>query len=513
MKVMRSSDFQPAKKITYQEICEYMKHLGMVDSLMSTQRLSTLMSNQAWVNLNLKFDFRVAPPVEGKILLSRDFISFFAKHLVLLANGKGSYNDADIVKFIYDYNNVETDLDSLKPENPDSWIWVLRATNHQWFYLRLPSSIIGRYHYIFSKLFSAKDFKEKVDAVLGIDVFDLTKIGFCIMANYCFREDGNYADSFLMSSYINTTIEELKPLLSEENLLTFMGHFSTDRKGFQEKSKEYELDDPKLKRYEFNLLRRYPVIKTDSKEENKKYIIPSLQDFIYAFSEGLYYLILDTFTEASDKNTLFQKMGSVFESYIGDFLRYYEIPEALEATLLDEQTYNTPAGEVKSADWIIHSDNTIYQIECKKRKPSNYARAGVAGEDGSGVDELLTDIAQQLDKLVTKKEHIENNLVQNVAYNNQNFVNILVYLDEMFSIGSYGFDTIKEKMTKEVPPNTYVLGSYEFELACQHMRNSGKNLKDSIDDVRTNNLEEIFHIDFLSDEYDKFHESLGVRPR
>lgn len=510
---MKSSDFSPIRKITYEEITGYMKELGFVDSLMSIQRLSTLMANQAWVNINLKFDFKVAPPIDGSILLSRDFVSFFGKHLILFAEGKDGYNDADLVKFVYDYNNMETDLDILDPKDPNAWIWVLRATNHQWSYIRLPEAVIGRYYYLFSKVFSDENFKEKVDTTLGINVLDLARIGFCISANYCFRKDGNYADSFLISSYTNTTIEELRPLLSEENILIFMNHFAIDRGSFKDKSKEFELDKHELKKYEFNLLKRYPVIKTESDKENEKFIIPSLQDFIYGFSEGLYYLLIDTLTEKSDKNELFQKFGSAFEEYVGDLLEYYEIPSTLSAVLLPEQTYTTASGEVKSADWLLYSDDVIYQIECKKRKPDNLARAGIAGEDSGGIDELITDIAGQLDKFTTKKAHIENNLISPISYNGQEFINILVYLDEMFSIGSYGFGAIKEKMSTEVLENTYVLGSYEFELACQHMRNSGKTLRDSIIDVRNNNMEEIFHIDFLSDEYKKFHEDMGVKRR
>lgn len=510
---MKSSSFPPARKVTYKEITKYIKRLGFTDSLMSMQKLSAFMSNQVWVNVNLKFDFRVAPPIEGSILLSRDFISFFAKQVILFTGGNNSYNDTDLVKFIYDYNNMETDLDDLDPKNPDSWIWVLRATNHQWFYGRLPESIIGRYYYLFSKVFSDDKFREKIKTILGIDIFDLSKIGFCIMANYCFRKDGKYADSFLIDSYTSTTITELRSLLSEKNILIFMNHFAIDRKGFKKKAKEFALKDSRLKKYEFNPLKRYPVIKTESEEKNKQFIIPSLQDFIYAFSEGIYYLLLDELNDDSDKQELLQKFGVAFEDYIGDLLKYYDIPASMKATLLDEQTYPTPKGDVKTADWILVNDDFIYQIECKKRKPDNYARAGVEKDGGRGIDELLTDIAGQLDKLVMKKEHIMNSLVPSITYTNQKFVNILVYLDEMFSIGNYGLKTIKEKMSKEFPEDTYVLGSYEFELMCQHIKNKGKSIKESIDDVRADNLEDIFHIDFLSNEYKKFHEDMGVKER
>ena len=51
----------------------------------------------------------------------------------------------------------------------------------------------------------------------------------------------------------------------------------------------------------------------------------------------------------------------------------------------------------------------------------------------------------------------------------------------------------------------------EFELMCQHLKNTGKSIKESVDDVRADNLEDIFHIDFLSDEYKKFSKYLGVK--
>ena len=356
-------------------------------------------------------------------------------------------------------------------------------------------------------------FREKIRIILGIDVFDLAKIGFCIIANYAIRENGKHADSFLMSSYTNTTVEELRTLLSEDNILDFMSHFAIDRKGFKKKSQQYALKDAHLKKYEFNALRRFPVIKTEENEGNKQYIIPSLQDFVYAFSEGLYYLLLDTLNDASEKQELFHKLGSAFEDYVGDLINFYKIPTRTNSTLLRENSYTTSLGEMKTADWILVSGEIICQVECKKRKPDNYARAGVEGSDGGGLDDLLTDIANQLDKLVTKQEHIKKGMVSSVAYSGQKFINVLVYLDEMFSVGNYGLNAICEKMTKEISENTYILGSYEFELMCQHFKNTGKPLHDCIDDVRTNNLEKIFHIDFLSEEYKKFTSSLGVKAR
>ena len=111
--------------------------------------------------------------------------------------------------------------------------------------------------------------------------------------------------------------------------------------------------------------------------------------------------------------------------------------------------------EWKSADWILKSDDFIFQIECKKRKIDNYSKAGIQNSDGTGIDNLLGDIAKEVDKITKKEKHLKENKVDGINYEKQKVVNIIVFLDEMFAINKYARDKIKEKM-KEKSDNFYI---------------------------------------------------------
>lgn len=251
MEIKTSSTLPFTGKITFQDFQKKVQIFDFIYTLMSLQKLSAFMSNQVWVNINLEFEFHVGPRVKHQILLSKDFVSFLAKQVVLFCSESDrKFNDLDLANLIYQYGNLETDLGHTKPTSQDGWIWVLRATNHQWFYLRLPSLIIGRYLHLFTKVFKDKaNLKIEIDNVLGIEFFDLLKIGTCIYSNYCIRVDGKFATSFEISCFTNTTIEELKPLLTRDNIQKFLSIFSIDQESFKAENKKYEIADYLLKKF------------------------------------------------------------------------------------------------------------------------------------------------------------------------------------------------------------------------------------------------------------------------
>lgn len=511
IKIQTSSDIEFSRNFTVDDFNAIVKNFDSIGSLMSLQKLGALMSNQIAVNANIEFEFYSSPKIKLKAgTLTRDFVSFVAKQVLLNCEKKDvQYNDVDLFNLIYLYGNLEIDLHKIKTDGETKekgWLWVIRSTNHQWYYLRVHSSIIARYFWIFSKIFERNnELGAKLDQVLGIEIFKAMKIGTCIYANFCPREDGKFATSFLMDSYTNTTIESLKPLLAKENILKFFDVFSITSEQFREEYKKYELTEATLKKYEFNPLKRFPVIKTSSEKKTEQYIIPSLSDFLYGSFEGLYYVLLDKL-EAKEKDDLFKEIGTIFEVYIGEFIKQYNIDVLSRAQIFSEKTYKINSDEWKSADWILISDEYIFQIECKKRKIDNYSKAGIQSTNGTGIDALLGDIAKEVDKIAKKEEHLKTGKVDGISYKNQKVINIVVFLDEMFAINRYAREKVKEKM-KEQSDNFYILGCWEFELACQQSKDKQQNLYHSIVDVVNGNTE-IYRVDFLDRIYYNFFANL-----
>ena len=513
IKIQTSSDIPFSRNFTVNDFNNIVKNFDFVGSLMSMQKLGALTGNQVYVNVNVEFEFYASPKVKLKAgTLTRDFVSFLSKQILLnCKEQKVQYNDVDLTNLVYMYGNMETELNYIKTEKDrkeKGWLWVIRNTNHQWFYLRFHSSIIARYYWIFSKIFERNpSLGKKLDSALGIEVFKAMKIGTCIFANYCPREDGQFATSFLMSSYTNTSIIPLRPLLSEENINKFFDIFSVSSDKFVAENKKHEITDSLLKKYEFNALKRFPVIKTDSAKDNEKFIIPSISDFLYGAFEGLYYVFLERL-ENGDKTTLLQEIGSIFEEYIGEFFKQYNIDALTRAKIIREVTYKVGKDEWKTADWLLVSDNFIFQIECKKRKIDNYSRAGIQNEDGNGINKLIEDLAKEVDKIAKKETHIKAGNVDQVTYKNQKIINIVVFLDEMFGVNRYAREKIKEKMKKQ-SDNFYIFGCWEFELVCQQAKNKQQNLFDSLEDIITGR-NEIYQIDLLDRIYHKFFDDIKI---
>jgi len=511
IKIQTSSDIEFSRNFTIDDFNSIVKIFDLVGSLMSLQKLGALMGNQVYVNANIEFEFYASPKIKLRGgMLTRDFVSFLAKQALLNCSKNNiQHNGIDLFNLIYSYGNLEIDLHKIKDGRETKergWLWVIRSTNHQWYYLRFHSSIIARYFWIFSKIFERNNsLGTKLDQALGIEIFKMMKIGTCIYANFCPRDDGKFATSFLMDSYTNTTIESLKSLLTEDNILKFFEVFAITPEQFKEECKKYNLMETTLKKYEFNPLKRFPVIKTESEKKNEQYVIPSLSDFLYGSFEGLYYVLLDKL-EASEKDNLFKEIGIIFEVYIGEFIKQYNIDILSRAQIFPEKTYKVDGNEWKSADWILKSDEFIFQIECKKRKIDNYSKAGIQNTDGTGIDSLLGDIAKEVDKIAKKEKHLKDGKVEGINYENQKVVNIVVFLDEMFAVNKYARDKIKEKM-KEKSDNFYILGCWEFELACQQSKNKQQNLYHSIIDV-VNGSTEIYHVDFLDRVYYNFFADL-----
>jgi hypothetical protein len=278
--------------------------------------------------------------------------------------------------------------------------------------------------------------------------------------------------------------------------------FSINQEGFSKECKKFKIQNKLLKKYEFNPLKRFPILSTDSNDESEKYVIPSHGDFIYAFSEGLYYVLLDKLSE-SDKQIFLKIIGNIFEEYIGNLIQSYNIDSLSRSNLYSEQSYKVRKSNWKSADWILVSEEYIFQIECKKRKPNHHAKAGVITND-KGINSLISSIASELNKMIEKEEHIRKGLVNAIQYQSQKIINIIVYLDEMFSINQYARQEITSKL-KNNKTDFNIFGCHEFEILCQICRNNNMGLQQAITRFENSN---IYEIDFLNDVFSTFLKTL-----
>ncbi len=498
MEIITSSTF-PSESINYNKFRKMVSGFDYISSLMKLQDFSALMNNKT----DVKIPVEITPPgspfkITDEILIARHAVSFIAKTVIL--NCKRSSNkldDATLSQLAHHYESLESDLSTINPKAKDSWLLALRIINLQHFYLRIPITIIARYYFIFSSLLENNTELAKIlNESIKLDLMDVFKIGFCIYASLTQNK------FFDRKNLTDNSISCLKSLLTSEKIDKFLDLFSANQEEFKSKFKEFKVDDFLLKKYEFNPLKRFPILKTNSKIEKEKYIIPSIPDFIYSFSEGLYYALIDRLNN-SQKNNLFMGIGGIFEEYVGSLLKYYNAELLPNSKLFKEIEYTIGKNRIKSADWLLVSDKYIFQIECKKRKLDNYSKAGMNGEN-SGIKTLIESIAEELDKLENKKEHIKNNVLNGIEFKDQKIISILVYLDEMFAINQYARKAILEYMKASIT-DFHILGCLDFEVACQECRDKNKDLYQAILNLDDN---KIYKVDFLSETFSNFKNSL-----
>jgi hypothetical protein len=489
--------------LTFSQFIKELEQFDYQGSLIKLQNFSALLGNQTGVNIHLAFDFHHSPKIIHKVLITRQALSFISKEIILnCKKATLKLDDLELVKLVNEYENLIIDLHEMESPSKDSWLWVLRATNLQHYYLRHPVMVIGRYYYLFQMILEKHEkLGQFLSKKIKLNLLDVFRIGFCIWTVL------NLNKSFYKKHLLNGTVTHLKSLLTEGNVNNFLKLFSVTQKEFQKQSKKFTVNDDLLKKYEFNALKRFPIIKTNSRDEKEKYVIPSLGDFMYGFSEGLYYLLIDKINDKQREN-LFSSIGNVFENYIGQLLNYYNVDLLTRGKLFSEQVYfRNKKSEVKSADWLLVSEQYIYQIECKKRKGDSYLKAGIDAEDGKkGVNKALEDLAKNLDKLIQKESDIKNNKIEAIKYSNQKIVSIIVYLDEMFAMNTYARAEIIQKM-KNKEAEFFILGCHDFEILCQMCRNNNSSLQQNIllfmqGEIKTS------QIDFLQEVFNAFYNTL-----
>lgn len=205
-------------------------------------------------------------------------------------------NDLEFINLVNQYENLICDLneESKKQENDEnSWLWILRASNLQHYYCRVPSHIIARYFYLYSNISEYwQEFNNAVKSSINIDILQILKIGFFIWAVV------NQNSYFNKNNITNSEIYKRNKFIPDD-MEKFLDIFSANIATIKECYKKSVIDNDLLKKYEFNPLKRYPIVNSESEIENEKIIIPSLGDYAYSFSEGIYYILLEKFDSDS----------------------------------------------------------------------------------------------------------------------------------------------------------------------------------------------------------------------
>ncbi len=439
----------------------------LVDALLFVQRVSAELKN--YVHKKVFVLSPQAPNYLDKwFLITTEANAFIAKHLINFSS-EISYRKYDAHRHsdsvIY-YHHLETDLHYSNSNDPQAYKWCIRAMNQQFHYLRPLNHIMGRYLILLKKMKVREDdtINRMSNEVFGLTPQDIMIIGTCMYAVVLQNK------ILSLKNLLNHTIGSpvIKSVLTADKINKFLDLYSIDVESFRNESLKWKFPNLiyLLYKYEFNPLWSYPIIKTKSLEPDKKYIVPSLADLVYASSEGIYYKLMDKFREEGNKNEFSTKFGYVFQQYIAYLIG--------EAGISFEECDVSSKKNKPRPDYLIKEDSKVIQIEVKKRVMSNEARACVGNKLEEYIDSLSEDIYRQL---FTPLQHYPNYIVYNV----------IVALDEWYYFEEEIKSIIEERLKKKAEEHNenidrfkfHLLGCSDFEILCQFIKdNKGINIFD-----------------------------------
>jgi hypothetical protein len=162
---------------------------------------------------------------------------------------------------------------------------------------------------------------------------------------------------------IGVTDESLKEWFTEQNVDSVLNHYSCSVAQFRTGQRAVLANSPIQSLFEFNYLRRKPLITNDDGET----IAPSPILIADRLSTGVHYDLIEKLNrENRDFREFTTAYGKLFEGYVGRLLtEFYDLGSTLLAA--DDYCSNKEANR-GICDWIVIEDDAIVLIECKASK-------------------------------------------------------------------------------------------------------------------------------------------------
>lgn len=455
---IKTSDNFDIGTIPIEKFIHSITGFDLVDALLFIQKVNADLKNYFHKKV-----FILSPQVPNYLdkwfLITTETNAFIAKYLINNCS-EINYKKYDAhchSKSIIYCHHLETDLHYLSSNNPDAYKWCIRAMNQQFHYFRLPNHIMGRYLILLEQIRCEEEniVNQMTIESFGVTPQDIMIIGTCMYALVLQNKILN------LNNLINHTIDSpiIKDVLTADKIDKFLNIFSIDIEGFRNESIKWKSPNMiyPLYKYEFNPLWSYPIIKTKRiLEPDKKYIVPSLVDLLYAYSEGIYYKLMDRFRGEEKINKFSEKFGEVFQDYIELLLKEANI----RFEKCDAKLKNKPR-----PDFLINENNKVIQIEVKKRVMGNETRACVGNKLEEYIDKLVDDIYKQLFK-------------PSQQYSDCIVHSLIVALDEWYYFEEKIKLIIEDKLNKKAAEDGlnlsgfkfHLLGCTDFEIFCEFIK-------------------------------------------
>lgn len=468
MELIPGDDFSNIGTVTFRQFQAECSGFDLASALSFIQRESAAMGSQILKEINVHN--RVLE--SGRAYISPETHAFIAKHLLLNSSflHYQPFRKSNYEKLAVYFNHLETDLHYLDPSNPNAQRWLVRASYAQGRYQRVPNQILGRYYILFKELGrSSQVCSDMVKEATGFDITEIMLIG---ISFYAVILHNGYFDVRHVKEH---SVPGLRDVLQSEKVDRFLRTISVSQGGFRSLCSRWSWDNVLLKRYEFNPLWLYPIIDTGILAPSSRYIVPSLDDLAYRFTEGIYYSTMDYYSRGGLRNDFSTEFGALFQDYVGHHLENVRERNRGLGTVEPEAEYNYRNNRWRSADWLLVSADAVVQVECKKITTSIEFRAAISDDSRRGFDALLDEFAQHVAKLFQKSVHIRQGRLGFLSNGVASVCSVFVVMDDFYFIDSRFKRLITAKAAQIVPSISqgfryHILSCRAFEILCEFLR-------------------------------------------
>jgi hypothetical protein len=468
MELIPGDSFNNVGTITYDQFRRECSGFELAGALGFIQCESAAMGNQ----ILKKLDFANSVLGSGHTYISQETHAFLGKHLLLNSSylHRRPFGRSDYENLAVYFNHLETDLNYLDPDNPNAQRWLVRASYTQGRYQRIPGQVLGRYHILFRKLGESSQVCRKMaQEAMGLDVTEFMLIG---ISFYAIVLCNKLMD---VRAVENHSIPSLSNVLLPEKLTRFLQVTSISQSTFRNECSHWGWNNRLLKKYEFNPLWLFPIIDTGILNPGSRYIVPSLSDLAYRFTEGIYYSTMDYYNQGGKKNEFSANFGLLFEKYVGYLLHSTQKSNANLGAIQPEMEYSVGKDRWRSADWLLVSANNVIQIECKKITTPLKFRAAISDDSGNSFYAVLNEFANYVVKLYKKSTHIRQGNLDLNSGETANVLSLFVVMDDFYFVDSR-FKSLVTAIASQREPSIsqefhyHILSCTGFEILCEFMR-------------------------------------------
>ena len=491
METIVGDSFTNIDTISFEQFRRECAGYELTSALRFVQRESAAMGDQILKKVNIYNDFLGS----GHVHISQYAHAFIAKHLLLNSSflHRRPFQKSDYEKLVVYFNHLETDLNYLNPRHPSAQRWLVRASYSQGRYQRIPGHILGRYYILFKELGrSSTACSAMVEKAIGLNVDEIMLIG---ISFYIVLLLNGHLDIRHIEQH---SIPSLNDVLQPAKLGSFLQSTAISKDEFKSECGRLSWDNVLLKKYEFNPLWLYPIIDTGILSPGLRYIVPSLGDFVYRFTEGIYYSTMDYYNQGGAKNKFSAEFGPLFENYVGYHLEDVKQKNSGLAAIQPETEYNCGKNRWKSSDWLLVSSNDVIQIECKKATTPIKFRAAVSDNSGSDFDIVLDNFARYVIKLYQKSIHIQQGNLEFASGGSKTVFSVFVVMDDFYCMDARFKPLITAKAAQKIPQISsfryHILNCTSFEVVCQFLK-THPDVKFS-DLLRLKEEDQNYHTDF-----------------